>query len=130
MNPKNETPTPKYRLVALAFGCTVFLASCNKEDTIETNSVETAFEATTEEVSQDDEFIAKYFMGTEVKVKLEKYGTYILAGSDLRLFQNQLSDSAVDYNHNPVPTDDSADLVLQGAYKNGAITPLCMPSAV
>ena len=56
-------------------------------------------------------------MGTEVKVKLEEDGTYSLAGSDLRLFENQLSDSAVGYNLNLVPTDDIVDLAVAGGIR-------------
>jgi len=107
----------KYRLVMIAFVCAVYLVSCNKEDTIETDSVESVDEISVNEASQDSDFITKYFMGTEVQVKLEDDGTYSLAGSDVRLFEDQLSDSADAYDDNPVPSDDATGLAIAGGVR-------------
>ena len=107
----------KYRLVMIAFVCTLYLVSCNKEDTLETDSVESVDETSINEESQDTDFITKYFMGTEVKVRLEDDGTYSLAGSDARLFEDQLSDSADAYDNNPVPAEDATGLAIAGGVR-------------
>lgn len=106
----------KYRLVMITFICTLYLVSCNK-DTNETDTAESVAETPVNEVSQDNDFITKYFMGTEVKVKLEDDGTYSLAGSDTRLFGDQLSDSADAYDDNPVPEDGTSGLAVVGGVR-------------
>lgn len=105
-----------YRLVMIALVCTLCLVSCNKE-IIETENVKSVDETPINEASQDNDFITKYFMGTEVKVKLEDDGTYSLAGSDTRLFENQLSDSADSYDANPVPDDGTSGLAVVGGVR-------------
>ncbi|WP_373516499.1 M12 family metallopeptidase [Pricia sp.] len=105
-----------YRLVLITLVCTLYLVSCTK-DAIETYTVESVDETPINEESQDKDFITKYFMGTEVKVKLEDDGTYSLAGSDTRLFENQLSDSPGAYEANPVPDDGITGLALVGGVR-------------
>ena len=75
---------------------------------------ETAIEENEAIVDQETQFITKYFLGDAVKVKLEEDGTYSLAGSDARLFENQLSDSANAYEENPEPEDSRTGLGLGG----------------
>lgn len=107
----------KYRLVMIALVYSLYLVSCSKEYTIETEAVDSVEETDVKEESQADDFVTKYFMGTEVKVKLEDDGTYSLAGSDVRLFENQFSDAAEAYDDNPVPTEDAAGLAIAGGVR-------------
>lgn len=66
---------------------------------------------------QEANFITKYFLGDEVKVKLEEDGTYSLAGSDTRLFEDQLTDTADAFEVNPEPLDSRAALGLGGGVR-------------
>ncbi len=101
----------KYRLVMITLVCTLYLVSCNK-DAFETETIDSVDEGLINEESQDNDFVTKYFMGSEVRVKLEDDGTYNLAGSDTRLFEDQLSDSADAYDANPVPDDGTTGLAM------------------
>ena len=106
----------KYRLIMVAVVCTTFFISCNKE-TIETTSTDAVEETLANEESQENDFVTKYFMGTEVEVRLEDDGTYSLAGSDTRLFENQFSESAEAYDDNPEPSDDTSGLAIAGGVR-------------
>lgn len=103
----------KYPLVPIILFCMFVLVSCNKE-TIENETIESVDEIPIDEVSQDADFVTKYFMGSEVRVKLEDDGTYSLGGSDTRLFENQFSDSPNAYDSNPVPDAGITALAIAG----------------
>lgn len=107
-----------YRFALIALFSAFYLVSCSK-DTIETENVEAVEEtnAPISEVSESTDFVTKFFMGTEVKVRLEDDGTYSLAGSDARLFENQLSDSAGTYDANPVPERGDTGLAIAGGVR-------------
>ena len=108
---KNLFKSCKRPIVAL--GLAIALTSCTK-DALDNESVAvTESEVTTDEI-QDESFITKYFMGSEVQVRLEADGTYSLAGSDTRVFEDQLSDSASAYEPNPVPGASQTDLAIAG----------------
>ncbi|MFS4494780.1 M12 family metallopeptidase [Maribacter sp. 2308TA10-17] len=85
----------------------------------ETDSISNEPETAVEEIAVDQEtkFITKYFLGDEVKVRLEEDGTYSLAGGDTRLFENQLSDTADAFEENPEPQDDRSALALGGGVR-------------
>ncbi|AWX45375.1 Bone morphogenetic protein [Flagellimonas maritima] len=115
-NEKKRLKTSLNTMLVLAMTVVSSIVSC------ETNDVDEDQNATSpnEEVStidQDTDFITKYFLGTEVKVKLEEDGTYSLAGSDLRLFEEQLSDSPDVFEINPKPDASQSDLALGGGVR-------------
>nr|MUH41830.1 hypothetical protein [Zobellia laminariae] len=114
---KNKTfPT---RLMLLMAVSTLAVISCS-DDTTELDA-ETSLVPQTEVPAnqdiQDAEFITKYFMGDAVQVSLEDDGTYSLAGSDARLFEDQLADSPDTYNPNPVPGEELSGLALAGGIR-------------
>lgn len=118
MKTKNEKMKRTKRMYRMAMVAMVFalgLTSCEK-DAI-TNEPETAVENQEEAIEQESQFITKYFLGTEVKVRLEDDGTYSLAGSDARLFEDQLSDSPSDFDENPNPEDGLTGLGLGGGVR-------------
>ncbi|MFS4469515.1 M12 family metallopeptidase [Maribacter sp. 2210JD10-5] len=88
------------------------LASCT-EDVIEEQDEGTV----NEEVLSESQFVTKYFLGEPVKVRLEDDGTYSLAGSDTRLFSEQLSDNAGSFEENPVPDAAETGLALGGGIR-------------
>lgn len=56
----------------------------------------------------------KYFMGQKVPVRKEKNGTYSLGGSDIHLFETQVSDSPQLIDENPTPGDGKTRLAIAG----------------
>ena len=56
--------------------------------------------------------IEKYFLGDRVMVQKEDDGTYSIAGSDTRLFEEQLTDSPDAYDANPAPDVGEVQLGL------------------
>lgn len=118
MKTKNEKMKRTKRILPLLFIALVFVLSfmaCNTD----TDSIETETSIENEEVTVDQEtkFITKYFLGDEVKVQLEEDGTYSLAGSDARLFENQLADASDAFEENPEPQDDRTALGLGGGVR-------------
>ena len=116
MKTKNETMKNKnffYRIALLAMVFALTLTSCNEEPLSE----ETETSVIEEEVDQESQFIDKYFLGEKVKVKLEADGTYSLAGGDVRLFEEQLADSAEAFEENPVPEERTSALALGGGVR-------------
>lgn len=97
----------------LALGLAIALTSCTK-DALENEAGARVETEVASDETQDDGFITKYFMGSKVKVRLEADGTYSLAGSDTRVFEDQLSDSASAYDPNPVPSAGETDLAIAG----------------
>lgn len=81
---------------------------------------ETAVENEEVVLDQETKFITKYFLGDEVKVRLEEDGTYSLAGSDTRLFEEQLSDTSDSFEENPVPENSRSALGLGGGVRKWA----------
>ncbi|MGB7393302.1 MAG: M12 family metallopeptidase [Pricia sp.] len=110
-----------YRLVLIALFSTIYLVSCTK-DAVETENIEAVEEtgSPVNEVSENNDFVTKYFMGTQVQVRLEDDGTYSLAGSDARLFEDQLSDSAAAYDENPIPERGDTGLAIAGGVRKWA----------
>ena len=102
----------KYHVLTLTFACVLCTISCNK-DAIEIEPVDVATDA----VSEAGNLITKYFMGTEVMAQLEDDGTYSIAGTDFRLFENQFTESAAAYDDNPVPSDETAGLAIIGGVR-------------
>jgi len=119
MNMKTKNEKTKhlkliYSLMLLALTIALFLASCSSEDVAaetETSVVEKPV------LDKEAQFITKYFLGDEVKVRLEEDGTYSLAGSDARLFEDQLSDSAETFSENPNPEGSLSALGLGGGVR-------------
>lgn len=106
------------RILAIALLSMVFLlpfAACEKDAV--SNEPETAVEEEETVVDQESTFITKYFLGDAVKVRLEEDGTYSLAGSDARLFEDQLSDSPDSFEENPEPQNSQAGLGLGGGVR-------------
>ncbi|WP_400074120.1 M12 family metallopeptidase [Zobellia russellii] len=111
---KNKTfPT---RLMLLLAVSTLVIASCS-DDTTELDAETSVAPKAEVPVDQDAEFITKYFMGDAVQVQLEEDGTYSLAGTDTRLFEEQLADSPDSYNPNPVPGEELSGLALAGGIR-------------
>lgn len=110
---KMQCTTKRNRMLPLLLAIFLCLAACDKDDeAVEINNPETS-----QELDEESKFITKYFLGDAVKVKLEEDGTYSLAGSDARLFEDQLSDTADSYEENPEPVDNSAALALGGGIR-------------
>ncbi|OEJ98438.1 hypothetical protein A8C32_04280 [Flavivirga aquatica] len=72
----------------------VLFASCEDNESAE---------LVNETPTQDQEFIEKYFLGEAVQVKEEEDGTYSLQGTDIRLFEDQLTDNNDAFNENEAP---------------------------
>ncbi|CAM3305300.1 M12 family metallopeptidase [Zobellia roscoffensis] len=106
-------PTSLMLLMAV---CTLVIVSCSN-DTTELEAETSVVPQTEVPADQGTEFVTKYFMGDAVQVKLEADGTYSLAGTDTRLFEDQLSDSADSYNPNPVPGEELSALALGGGVR-------------
>jgi hypothetical protein len=103
-----------YGLMLLALIVALFLASCTSEDVVpETENA--VFEKPI--LAEEAQFITKYFLGDEVKVRLEEDGTYSLAGSDARLFEEQLSDTVENFDENPNPEENLSALGLGGGIR-------------
>jgi len=118
MKTKNETMKrmkTMYRIAMVVLVFAMCLTSCEKDALI--NESDTAVENQVAEEVQETQFITKYFLGTEVKVRLEEDGTYSLAGSDARLFEDQLSDTAAAYDENPNPEESLTSLGLGGGVR-------------
>ncbi len=112
MNTKNEklkrqNARKLFLLGVLAIGLT--FTSCEKEETITEDVVSVE--------DQENKFVSKYFLGEKVKVRKEADGTYSLAGTDARLFEDQLADTASSYDPNPVPDADQTALALGGGVR-------------
>lgn len=115
MNTKNEKMKRKKKILQLAFMALVLVLPFTACDTdTESEETETAVEDEEAVVDQETNFITKYFLGDKVQVQLEDDGTYSLAGSDTRLFQEQLSDSPDSYVENPEPVNSQSSLGLGG----------------
>ncbi len=112
MNAENEKKKHKNAMKLLLVGALAMglvFTSCDKDEP-----------ANEEVVSVDEpqtQFITKYFLGDQVKVKKEDDGTYSLAGSDTRLFEEQLSDFPDTYEANPVPGAGQTELALGGGVR-------------
>lgn len=125
MKRKNEKMRHKIRLRKLLILTTIMImcfASCEKNDVDDQNAITPDEEVSTE--GQDTAFITKYFLGEQVKVRLEEDGTYSLAGSDTRLFEEQLSDTSDSFVENPVPDASQTNLGLGGGVRkwtNGVV---------
>ncbi len=125
MKRKNEKMNPKIgikKLLILTMAMVVCFASCEKNEVDEPTATIPNEEVSTED--QDTTFITKYFLGDQVKVRLEEDGTYSLAGSDTRLFEEQLSDSPDSFDENPVPDAGQTNLGLGGGVRkwtNGVV---------
>ncbi len=125
MKRKNEKMNPKIgikKLLILTMAMVVCFASCEKNEVDEPTATTPNEEVSTED--QDTTFITKYFLGDQVKVRLEEDGTYSLAGSDTRLFEEQLSDSPDSFDENPVPDAGQTNLGLGGGVRkwtNGVV---------
>jgi len=118
MKIKNEKMKRTKRILVVALMTTVLLlpfAACDA-DAI-SNESETAVDEEVAVVEQDSKFITKYFLGDAVKVRLEDDGTYSLAGSDARLFEDQLADTPDAFEENPEPQNSQAGLGLGGGVR-------------
>ncbi len=80
------------------------LYSCNQ-----TESLEEVADPVTE---QQEEFIEKYFLGEKVLVKLEDDGTYSLQGADVRVFEEQLSDTPIPVIDETTPPSEEVEAKL------------------
>lgn len=116
MNPKiekmriTEGRNPLLPLLMVVFLC---LASCSEEEI----PSESQLPEVNQEADLQADFITKYFLGDEVKVRLEDDGTYSLAGSDTRLFEEQLSDTPDSFDEYPVPDESRSALALGGGVR-------------
>lgn len=99
-----KTFVSKIKMMALIGA--IILSSCTKDENVQENQQP--------EGEQQSEMIEKYFLGGKVKVKKENDGTYSLYGSDIRLFEDQLSDQLIPVDKNPVPTKTNEKLALGG----------------
>ncbi len=104
------------RIMLFMATCTLVLSACT-EDTIEQETGASVASETEVLAEEDSQFITKYFMGDAVQVKLEADGTYSLAGTDTRVFEDQLADSPDAYNPNPVPGEELSALALGGGVR-------------
>ncbi len=102
--------TKKVLLVIMALLFILPFIACDT-DTV-SNEPEIAVEDEAVVDDQETKYITKYFLGDAVKVQLEEDGTYSLAGSDMRLFENQLTDTPDGFEENPEPQDKRAALNL------------------
>ncbi|WP_303315469.1 M12 family metallopeptidase [Flavivirga abyssicola] len=78
------------------FAFILVFASCEDNESIA--------EPVNETTTTDQEFIEKYFLGEPVKVKKEEDGTFSLQGTDIRLFEEQLTDTKVTFDNNEAPS--------------------------
>ncbi|WP_298545566.1 M12 family metallopeptidase [uncultured Aquimarina sp.] len=97
------------RLKILAFIMVIIFASCSRDEGFDEN--------TQSEELQQSNLEEKYFLGKKVKVRKEEDGSYSLGGSDVRLFEEQLSDKPVAISKNPIPGADNQKLVLGGSVR-------------
>lgn len=109
---KRTKKVSRMMLTALVF---VLCSTSCSEDT-NTNEIETATEDEVAVVEQKTKFITKYFLGDKIQVRLEEDGTYSLAGTDTRLFEEQLSDTDA-FNENPDPEESLSALGLGGGVR-------------
>ncbi|WP_109437444.1 M12 family metallopeptidase [Aquimarina sp. AU119] len=76
------------------------------------------FDQSTDPTSQEEQTIEKFFLGERVRVKKENDGTFSLQGTDVRLFEDQLSDTAIPVSNTEEPTDEvNAKLGLGGGVR-------------
>lgn len=117
MNSKIEhtlRTTLSKRLFPIVVICFLCLVGCNKDDeAIDVNDNP----ETSQEPVEESKFITRYFLGNPVEVSLEKDGTYSLAGSDTRLFKEQLTDTPDAYEENPEPVIGYSALALSGGIR-------------
>ena len=121
-NEKMRCKTGIKKTLVLTMVMLLNLASCEKNDTEDENAAKPNEEVTID--NEDPKFITKYFLGEQVKVRLEEDGTYSLAGSDTRLFEEQLSDSPDSFDENPEPDASLTNLGLGGGVRkwtNGVV---------
>ncbi len=86
------------------------VASCSEED------ANNPTDASTNPLTSNLE--TRFLMGAEVPVKDEGDGLFSIGGSDLLVFEEQLSDTKDDYESNPVPTVDGSSRLAIGGFVN------------
>ena len=87
-----------------AMAAILLFASCQKETVDDP-------EAAVPEAPQIA-LIEKYFLGDKVMVQKEEDGTYSISGSDMRLFEEQLTDAPNGFEANPIPGAEEVQLGL------------------
>jgi len=111
MRTLNGSSTARYfsKFLFSIFTIALIFSGCNKDEPLDEvlESVE----------ESQDPMIQKYFLGGQVLVKEESDGTFSLAGSDARLFADQLSDSPTSFIDNPLPDEGRTQLALAGGIR-------------
>ncbi|OWW24427.1 hypothetical protein B4Q04_16440 [Zobellia sp. OII3] len=115
-NEKMNNKTFPTRFMLFMATCALVLGSCT-EDAVEPEAETSVRPKAEVEAQQESQFVTKYFLGDAVKVELEEDGTYSLAGTDIRLFEDQLSDSPDAYDPNPVPGEELSGLAQHGSIR-------------
>lgn len=114
MKSKNDKMKRTKKLLQLAIMAMVLVLPFTACETdTESQEIESTVDDEAVDIQQT-KLITKYFLGDEVKVRLEEDGSYSLAGSDTRLFEEQLSDSPKSYVENPEPVNSQTALGLGG----------------
>lgn len=88
---KTKIVLNRFRIGILAIALS--FASCQKNENFEE----------TPETETSGQSIEKYFLGDKVLASKEKDGTYRLQGTDIILFEDQLTDTPVPVNNNEAP---------------------------
>ena len=96
MKPTNILKKLKISLLTVV----ILFASCEDNE---------SSEPVNETSTQEQEFIEKYFLGERVRVKKEEDGTFSLQGTDIRLFEEQLTDTKVTFDDNEAPDPGLTD---------------------
>ncbi len=89
---KTKAVLNRFKIGALAIALS--FASCEENEN---------FNVVPDTTGQEEQFIEKFFLGERVLVKKEDDGTYSLQGTDARLFEEQLTDTAIPVSENPEP---------------------------
>lgn len=96
--------TYNYNTILYSLIFLIVFSSCEKdEENLFDKKLETA---------QPINLELKYFLGSPIKVKKEDDGTYSIGGGDIRLFDDQLSDSPSDFDSDPIPGQNNQKLAL------------------
>lgn len=114
MNAKNEKMKNRPITRKLMLGmvtCMVLFSSCSKDEA-EIDTEEVTVEIENVDREQSSQLVPKYFLGEKVMVKPEEDGTFSLSGGDIRLFEEQVSDSPDSFNPDPVPGEELSSLGL------------------